>query len=255
MVRSLVLVPLLGFAGTPPPQQAAPPAPAPTPTYDTTPSDPAATGFLSGVVDRRLYSLEAAGATKIVATIHAAWEGRADVPPPIDFETTCDYATGAVSTRPLAEPSEAAKALLPSLYALGHSVFAFRPSRADGSFIITMTQEGDLTRIDYKPRASNSNEKGHAEWHQKDGTPVRRKFETLSATGATAVREVLPEFTEVDGRLMVKSMKAADPKVRLSMEFEYEKVDGFRALKRLVQTMDDLRIVLDFKVKIEVAPK
>ena len=264
MLRPLVLVPMLalaGLAGASPSRQAAPPAAPgqaapPSQNYDSTASDPAATGFLTGVVDKRLYSIEAAGATKLFATVHAAWDGRADVPPPVDFETACDYAAGSVTSRPTAAVPDAVKPLLPSLYALAHSVFAFNPSRADGSFILSTAQEDELTRIDFKPRSSLSTEKSHSEWYRRDGTPVKRKFETMTATGAVAVREVVPEFTEADGRLLLKSMKAADPKVRLSIDFEYEKVDGgFRALKRLVQTTDDVRVVLDFKVKIEVAQK
>lgn len=257
MARPLVLLPFLALAGAPPGRQEAPPAQAapPAPSYDATASDPAATGFLTGVVDKRLYSVEAGGATKLVATVHAAWDGRPDVPPPIDFEVACDYAAGSVTSRPLAPPPDAVKALLPSLYSLAHTVFAFRPSRSDGSFIVTTAQEGELTRLDYKPRSAVSNDRGRSEWYKADGTPVRRRYESLTASGTVALREVVPEFTEADGRLLFKSMKAADPKVRLALDFEYEKVDGFRVLKRLVQTMDDLHLALDFKVKLEVAPK
>lgn len=256
MARPLVLVPLLALAGAPPVRQAAPAPAAPqAQSYDRTASDPAAIGFLTGVVDKRLYSIEAAGATKLVATVRAAWDGRADVPPPIDFETSCDYAAGSVASRPLEPPPDSLLPLLPSLYALAHSVFAFLPSRADGSFIVTTAQEGELTRIDYKPRSALSTDRGRSDWYKRDGTPVRRKYESLTASGAVAIREVVPELLEADGRLLFKAMKAADPKVRLSIEFEYEKVDGFRVLKRLIQTMDDLHVVLDFKVKIEVAPK
>jgi hypothetical protein len=251
------VIPLLSSFVAPPARQAAPAAPAAqaAPAFDKTPSDPAAIGFVTGVVDKKLYSLEAAGATKLVATVHAAWEGRPDAPPPLDFEVACDYLGGSITSRPLATPAEAVKPLLAPIYALGHTVFAFLPSRAGGSFVLTTAQEDELTRIDYRPRNSASNEKGHSEWHKRDGTPVRRKFESMTAQGTVAVREVVPEYTEADGRLLLKSMRAADPKVRLSLEFEYAKVDGFRVLKRLVQTTDDVRIVLDFKVKIEAAPK
>jgi hypothetical protein len=252
---SLVLASsLLALAATLSGQQTPPAAPA-APAYDRAPSDPAALGFLTGVVDRRLYSLEAAGATKVSATVHAAWEGRTDAPPPLDFEVACDVASGSVTSRPLAAPADSVKPLLPALYALGHTCFELLPSRANGTFVLAIAQEGELTRIDYKPRSPATSEKSHSEWHKKDGTPVRRKFETLTAQGTVAIQEVVPEFTEADGRLLLKEMKAADPKVHLSMQFEYAKVDGYRVLKRLVQTMDDVKIVLDFKVKVEAAPK
>ena len=95
MLRAPFLpLPLLALAAAfAPPQDA--PAAKPSAEYDKTPSDPAAAGFLTNQVDARVYTLEAAGAGKLVATVHAAFDGRAGRAGPFDFEITCDYLTGA----------------------------------------------------------------------------------------------------------------------------------------------------------------
>ena len=251
---SLLALPLLALAAAFAPPQDAPGA-RPSSEYDKTPSDPAAAGFLTNQVDARVYTLEAAGAGKLVTTVHAAFDGRADAPAPFDFEITCDYLTGAVTTRPLANPAEAMKPLVGMLYGYGQAVIAMLPSRQTGAYVVTLANEGELVRLDFKPRAVLSGERAHQEWFKKDGTPVRRKVNLTGVDGKPLVLEVESEYKEADGRLLLAAQKPVDSRVRFSMEFEYEKLDGFRVLKRIVQKTEEIRLVVEFKTKIEAAPK
>jgi hypothetical protein len=248
----LLLSSLLALAFAAP--QDAPPA-KPAAEYDKTPNDPAASGFLSNQVDAKVYSLEAAGAAKLVTTVHAAWDGRPDAPPPFDFEIACDYQTGAVTTRPLANPAESVKPLVGMLYGYGQAVIAMLPSRQAGAYVVNYAKDGELIRLDFKPRNPASNERTHQEWFKKDGTPVRRKVDVNGADGKPLSFEVESDYKEADGRLLLATQKPVDPKVRFAMEFEYEKVDGFRVLKRITQKTEEIRLVIDFKTKVEAASK
>jgi hypothetical protein len=91
---------------------------------------------------------------------------------------------------------------------------------------------GELVRLDFKPRAALSGERAHQEWFKKDGTPLRRKVNITGADGKPLALEVESEYKEADGRLLLAAQKPVDSRVRFSMEFEYEKLDGFRVLKR-----------------------
>jgi len=147
------------------------------------------------------------------------------------------------------------KPLVGMLYGCGQAVIAMLPSRQTGAYVVTLANEGELVRLDFKPRAVLSGERAHQEWFKKDGTPVRRKVNLTGVDGKPLVLEVESEYKEADGRLLLAAQKPIDSRVRFSMEFEYEKLDGFRVLKRIVQKTEEIRLVVEFKTKIEAAPK
>src|SRR5262249_35008854 len=146
------------------------------------------------------------------------------------------------------------KPLVERLYVYGQAVIAALPSRQAGAYVVTLAHEGEPGRPDFQPRAAAATERRHQGWFKKDGTPGRRKMDIAGADGKSVALEVESEFKEADGRLLLAAQRPVDPKVRFSMEYEYERLDGFRVLKRIVQKTDEIRLVVEFKSKIEAAP-
>jgi len=243
---------LLAAQGTPP--AAAPARPVPPP------SDAAALGFLRSVVDKRLYSLEAAGAARVRGTAQVTFDvlarGSAVKSTALELQLLCDYATGQTSAVPAAPPTESQSAILPYAVAAAQRGFSWLPSREAELWTATFASDGELLRLDYRPAPGTAG--AHAslwtEWHRSDGTPVRRRVSSLRPIGEATepiVQEIVPAFTERKGRLLLTDLKPGDPEGRFSWSFEYEEKDGFLVLKKLVQRNEGWRMTVQFSLAVE----
>jgi hypothetical protein len=241
-----------------PEPQTAPPAPA---RQDAAASevDAAALGFLTTVVDKRVYSLEGAGAAKLTGTARVRLELLRRDPElrstEFDLALRCDYASGEVAIQPASKPDEIQTRILPVAMSAAQNAFSFLPSRSASPWKVTFAQDVELVRLDYRARQAKAQDgAGFSEWHRADGTPVRRRVRSFRPVGEAAEpieQEVLPSFVERKGRLLLSELKPRDPQSRFSWSFEYEEKDGFFVLKKLVQADEGFRLTLEFTVAVE----
>ncbi len=232
--------------------QTAPPAAAPH-------SDVASVGFLKSAVDRRLYSLEEAGALRLTGTAHATFEvivPESPVKPAVlDIALSCDYASGNCDVQPIGPLKPEQSAIQPFAVMAAQNAFSRLPSHAAADWVTTLARDGDLVRIDYKlPQTAASNPAGWSEWYKADGTPVRRRvvsFVPNEPALPPITQEIKPSYVESSGRLLLVALKPADSDGRFSYDFEYEEKQGCRLLKRAVVQNVGWKLSLDFQLSVE----
>lgn len=261
MLRVALAASILALA----PLTAAPPLRAqgqPPAGIDPTASDPVAVGFLTTVVDARVYSLESAGAARMksrVAAILEVNDPRAKVESTrIDLDVAFDYATGAASVTPVAKPAPGQQNVLTWATAAAQNAFSVKPSRMAVQWRVAYQQEGEQVRLDYLPRTTNMIE-SFSEWHKADGTPLKRRMaQRVPKEGVlvTVQQEMVLDYEEVDRKLLLKELKPVEAEgAQFAYRFEYADVDGFHVLKKLVQENVAWRLTLDFDTKVEKPAK
>jgi hypothetical protein len=255
----MLLFPLAAAAQVAPAPQTPAPAPAPAASAEKT-TDAAAIGFLKTVVDKRLYSLEGAGAARMTGSIHAKLEivaKNADVKPAeIDLAVRCEYATGQAALQPTTPPTPEQAQVAPFAISAAQNAFSFLPSRATKQWAITFAHDDKLVRLDYKLARQDPNAGSWSEWHAADGTPVRRQVSSVRPVNGASepiVQEIKPVFLEKKGLLLLSELKPGDAGGRFSWSFEYEEKDGFQVLKKIVEENEGWRLTLDFKLDVTKA--
>ena len=250
-----------------PPAQGGQGAPGRGATLDSTPSDPAAVGFLESTVDRCVYSLELAGAVRMQANVHATFEviaaGAKQKPTTLDAIVAYDYTTGTPARQLQKEKAgadgDAQTRLVEQLvFISADNAFLTRPSRAARDWRVTFEQEGEqeggvvreLVRLDFFPRQQPSVVIDHySEWYTADGRPTRRVvFSNRPKDGALELvkQEMRPEYDELERRLLLRSLTPLAAEGAMTYNFTYEEKDGFFVLKQLVQENQGWRLTLDF---------
>ena len=87
-------------------------------------------------------------------------------------------------------------------------------------------------------------------------TPTRRVVVSNRPVGDTVERvtqEIALAYTEVDHRLLLTALTPVAAEGEMTYTFEYEVVDGFRVLKKLVQKNTGWTLTLDFTTKVKKA--
>lgn len=243
-----------------------PPAGATPAPIDQTPSDPAATGFLTSVVDARVYSHESIGAARLTAKVKAQFvvTSALDQQQPttqLDFNLDFDYATGAFSLKPVQPGAAAHRDLLMAINNAARNALLLKPSRSADGWKVSLHQDGEQWRLDYLPRSPATGAiESFAEWFKQDGTPLRRRIVSRVPNGAqdfnTVTQEVAFDYEEVGKRLLLKELKPIEQLTgRFGMRMEYAERDGVHLLTRFVQEEAGWRLTLEFDSKLERAAK
>ncbi len=263
-VLACVLAPLQGAAPPSPAVQAG--ATTPPPGFDTTPSDPAATGFLTAVVDGRVYSHEAAGAVRLTARVRAQFVVTAALQKEqpstqLEFDLSYDYATGAFALTPVDPTKSAHQALLMAIQQDARAALLLRPSRSAQGWKVSFHQDGADYRLDYLPRQTGSGMiDTFSEWFATDGTPRRRKVVSRVPNGNkdfnTVTQDVALVYEPAGKHVVLKELKPIEQLTgQFSIRMEYAERDGLQLLTRHVKEEAGWRLTLDFDSKVELAAK
>ena len=235
-------------------------------SLDRTPSEPAAAGFLA-TVDQRVYSLEAAGAVAMRATIHATLEildkDEKLKPATLDVAVAYDYATGTPTRQIARKPSDDEKLAQQMAFIAADNAFLTKPSRAAIDWRVTFAEEKGAQapgpyRLDFHPRQQPSLVIDHyTEWYRADGTPLHRQtVSNRPNNGALELitQEVVPTYVEKKGKLLLTELAPVAADGALRYTFEYAEQDGFFILKRLVQENTGSRLTLEFTTIVTKPP-
>lgn len=256
----LVLAAFAAFAAALPAQAPLAAQGQPAAAFDRTPSDAAAVGFLTSVVDPRVYSLESVGAVKLRSKVTATFEVtdplKKQPPTRVDLDLEFDYATGAARLEPKVAPRPEQAALVEQAKAGAQNAFSLKPSRLLATWRATFHQEGELVRLDYAPRTTGVIE-GFSEWHRLDGTPLKRRttsYVPRDGVLASVTQEVALDHVEAGKRLLLAELRPIETDGRqFGYRFEYAERDGLQLLRRLVQEGSGWRLTLEFDSVVERA--
>jgi len=259
-----VLAPVPAAARPPPATQAG--TQAPPPGFDTTPSDPAATGFLTAVVDGRVYSHEAAGAVRLTARVRAQFVVTAALQKEqpstqLEFDLSYEYATGTFSLTPVDSSKTAHHALLMAIQQDARAALLLRPSRSAQGWKVSFHQDGADYRLDYLPRQTGGGMiESFSEWFAPDGTPRRRKVVSRVPNGNkdfnSVTQDVALVYEPAGKRVVLKELKPIEQITgQFSIRMEYAERDGLQLLTRHVKEEAGWRLTLDFDSKVELAAK
>src|SRR5262249_19130362 len=144
------------------------------------------------------------------------------------FTVECDYATGSMSSLPVGAVPAELQSSMPVLYSRAFAAFLFQPSRAAANFVVKYAEEGQFIRLDYNPREPAQAAFGHTDWHQRDGTPVKRRIELTDAQGKKTSFDAKLTTIEKEGRLLVTGCSTEETERPFSLTYEYAEADGFR---------------------------
>ncbi len=185
---------------------------------DSTPSDPAAVGFLTGIVDRLVYSPENDGLVEFSALAKVRWIGPPPLPPNIDAPISIDFSKGTTRVNwPNHIQKEYWSALQEQVFALLH--LTMRHSREATQFIATLEHDGKELRVDYKPRSNQFQPRTC--WYREDGLPLRVRQESKNPlTGKVNVVDSEYEYAEIEGRKV--RTRRVDKCQGISGEWRYE---------------------------------
>lgn len=268
MLRAAFVFASLLFAPLPP--QAPPAGGRPQAALDSEPSDAAAIGFLTTVVDQRVYSLESVGAARLTSKVKATFE----VTDPLskrpsqslELDVSFDYATGATTCKPSPPPADLNLEQQKQRYEVvvlassaAQNCFSLKPSRSANGWKVKFVQDGEAVRLDYSPRNPAGLVESFSEWLRLDGTPLRRRIVSrVPSNGVltTATQEIAFDYEEVEKRLLLKELRPIETATaRTGYRFEYLTREGLHCLSKVVQEETGWRLTLDFNTKVELAAK
>ena len=231
--------------------EAAPPIQGTVPQRDETPSDPAAIGFLKGVVDQRMYTLTAAGGVSLSGTATVRLTPRENPPVRHVFSVVRNLHTGEgqliVDGQPL-QPDH------PYLVKVAETMLlcaSTQPSLVAEDYVVTLQREGKEVRLDFRPRIEGLGAR-FSQWFLRDGTWLREQRVVTEEDGVDRLLEVEYVVDEVGGYAVISRQLRTYRGARVTTELEYRERGGYLILHRMVQQTPTERLEIDYD--LEVAP-
>jgi len=202
---------------------------------DSTPSDPAALGFLSGYADERMLNLPAQGVVGVEGVARVLMTSAVGAQTRVTFTLGADFTTGRVMVQAVNPPPD----LLPQWAGVAQQaattlVEAQTPlSQLASAYVVTLSREEDLVRLRFRPR-DTKNPYRLSLWFQADGTLERREEQEILAAGEAPVDSVTRlTVEEGDGRTRIVRAEKSLGSLSCTTRYEYEKQGGVLVLKKV----------------------
>jgi len=218
---------------------------------DSTPSDPAAMGFLLEFVDRRMYTLVGAGAEQVHLQGQMINSPAGQPSQTCRFEVVVDLRTMQMQFNTIGETQFSPQALG---FARQFTNFAIttKPSFANERNVIRLSRDGDKIKLIHRPRTKEVVKLAVTEWYTKEGKPLRRHV-IKTAEGVSLREETIVELMDAgnDQFVILRETTTAPGQPRKVLSFEYERIDGYLRLRRAKMEFPGNSVVCDFLLRIE----